>query len=274
MFLNNVNISRQLFALLRVLVFAGLLVPVWQKCLVAEEDSLKQDAANGFALIVSGNELSETALRNVRRVRLLGLDPLSNGKQSVAKDIDLEQLERAANLQSILISASGVTEKGLAHLSQLKHLQVVEYAQMRSADRQLKVLSEFPSLEKLVIPRSDLTEEGIRHISTMKKLKYLDIREAKVDTNCFEKHALPKSITHLVLNGTNVDSRIVKFLPKSITHLSMHGTKVDESIIPELIQLNNLQALEISASLTQHQMKKIREGLPNTTINVATFSTF
>lgn len=274
MFLTKVSRSRPMFVRLRFLVFAVLLVPVWQNYLAAEEDTLKQDASNGFAIIVSGNQLSETALRNVRHVRLLGLDPLSNGKQSVAKDSDLEQLERAANLQSILISASGVTEKGLAHLSQLKHLQVVEYAEMRSADRQLKVLSEFPSLEKLVIRRSDLTEEGIRHISTMKKLKYLDVRGAKVDTNCFEKHALPKSITHLVLNGTNVDSRIVKFLPKSITHLAIHGTKIDESIIPELIKLDNLQALEISGSLTQHQMKKIREGLPNTTINVATFSTF
>ncbi|MBI1248742.1 hypothetical protein GC197_12990 [bacterium] len=235
---------------------------------------MKQDAADGFALLISGNQLSDTALRNVRLVVLRGIDaPKDGGSMGKAIDRDLEQLKKASDLQTLRIYATGVTDAGLAQLSHLKHLRVVESPSMRSTDEKLKVLAEFPALEELLIERSDITKVGAESISRMKRLNYLDLSYCKIDTSFFERHPLPLSITHLALSKTNVDARIVQFLPPGITHLSLYGTKVDDSIIPNLLKLKQLKVLNIEG-LTHKGLETVEKGLPNTKVNDIAFITF
>lgn len=235
----------------------------------AEGDVFHQDASDGHARIISGNQLSETAIRNVRNVVLQGIGPTSRD----ATDRDLEQLKGASNLERLFIAADGVTAAGLAQLSRLANLQVVEYPRMSSADQKLRTLAAFPALEKLVICKSDVTKDGAESISQMKKLSYLDMSECNIDTSFFEDHPLPQSITHLAIDKTNVDSQVVKFLPRGVTHLSINGAKVNNSIIPGLLQLQKLQVLKIEG-LSHEEMRTIEEGLPKTKINESHFSTF
>jgi hypothetical protein len=140
---------------------------------------------------------------------------------------------------------------------------------MKRADQLLPVLVKAcPNLERLVISSGDVTEKGAEAISKFRKLKRLIADDTEIASDFFHDRKFSEELTHLDLDGTNVDSTVIASLPSSVTHLRLTGTKVDENAIPDLLKRKKLEWLHVPARRFSHkQLDRLKEGMPQTDID-------
>lgn len=183
-------------------------------------------------------------------------------------DQDLANAAKVKHLRRIILYGDAITAEGMWHLARHNSLKSVSYGNMKNSKELLKVLSTCRTLEKLEIPNSDITNEASEFVSKFGKLRHLDLSNTKVDITFFQSHALPSQLTQLKLDGTLVDSNVLKFVPQSVTHLSLSETRVDRTAVPLLAKRTNLKVLVLPTEHFPASVRsRVREQLPNTKIN-------
>lgn len=267
--------------LYRMLITVLLIVIGSATSLSAQENKVGQIFREDLILTRPGERLPEDKLKKARHVVFdvsyenpenpneLMDDPLT------AQDADIRQIQVATKLEQLAINGSQVTADGLRGLEKLNHLKILEYERMNNADACLKVIARFPSLEKLLLADSDTTNLAAVHFEKMSSLKYLDLSHTKVNSDFFAKHQLPKSLTHLRLDGLDLDASVVDKLPSSITHLSLDGTGICSPVVPKLLRMQHLKVLQVNTGCLSHNdLDRVKAGLPDTRVNEEGFSKF
>lgn len=88
-------------------------------------------------------------------------------------DKQFQELARLKHLQSLGIWRTHTTDAGLALLARLNELETLDISQTDITDDGLKQLAEFTSIQVLVVGGDRLTDQGLDHLKRLSKLNML-----------------------------------------------------------------------------------------------------
>jgi Leucine Rich repeat len=151
----------------------------------------------------------------IRTLQLGGDTMTDKGLESIADLTNLKEL--------VLWWATEITDAGVAHLSPLRHLQLLDISLSRVTDEGVRSLAMLPELEELGLQgkftnksllylsqaghlkalrlhggECEFSDEGLRHLEGLKDLRRLVLENAKVSETAKER--LLKAIPGLELN--------------------------------------------------------------------------
>lgn len=191
-------------------------------------------------------------------------------------DTDIERLAELKNLESVKLFGDEITTGGIALLKRCQSLRYYQHLKMKNADALVSALcSVRPELVMLEVPSSDLTDNAAGAVSRLKNLQYLDLSGTKITSEFFISHPFSQKLTHLSLEGTNVDSQVIAHLPASIIYLKLYGTKVDEQAMADLLKRKGLKGLFLpSRNFSHAALKRLAEELPDAQVGRVSFSTY
>lgn len=218
-----------------------------------------------------GRELTQKELSTATKVCFVPRTVDDNGAKvplTEPTDDDLKHIEAIQNLNSVQLYGNSVTEKGIEELVSVKKLSSYVHNDMKGADNKLRALAKCNSLTILEIDGSDITNASSKYIAQLKQLTYVDLSNTAIDMAFFKNTPLANKVTHLKLDGTEVDSGIIDLLPESITHLSLSSTDVDESAVPKFAARKNLKVLTVPRkAISQKSIEWLKSQLPDAKIN-------
>lgn len=122
-------------------------------------------------------------------VRLVSLNGLK------VRDEQIEPLKILSQLEELHVEDSYLTDKGLAHLQELKKLQILDlHKSLYITDKGLESVKALPSLQKLELSYTRIGDGGIDTLLTMKQLKTLHLTGTRVTPAGLKKlkEGLPK----------------------------------------------------------------------------------
>ena len=110
-------------------------------------------------------------------------------------DDGLVHLGQLKHLKSLNLTATKINGAGLAHLAALDSLHYLILNATSIKDESLKHLANLPSLENLELLKTGISDAGVEYLVHLTKLKRLVIRETKISSAGFEqlKAALPNA---------------------------------------------------------------------------------
>jgi Leucine-rich repeat (LRR) protein len=140
-------------------------------------------------------------------------------------DADMAKLARLPRLQSINLSCTKITDRGLEHLAPLKNVKVLD---LRYAE--------------------SVTDEGVAHLKHWKNLEHLDVRGTKVTSTLFEHIARMTNLRSLDVGHSRVNDDSFELLEglDRLEHLSFGGNKMSGAVLPSLKLLPALRELSVS----------------------------
>ena len=141
-------------------------------------------------------------------------------------DDDLEALEDLPQLRELYLGyGTHTTDKGLAHVQHLKHLELLYLPETQITDAGLKYLKDLTDLQKLNLGSPGVTDEGLPELQGLKKLKLLNVSGSRVTEAgaAALMHAIPglyiTGAAALPKGGSPADRKAVlrKHLPAGVT---------------------------------------------------------
>ena len=126
---------------------------------------------------VIGVQLPAVKTTDVQMELLRGLDKLqtldvSNSKVS---DKGLYHLSELIELRSLDLDGTEITDEGLTHLSKLKNLQTLELSGTQVSDDGVEYLKNLSQLESLMLMDTNVTDDGINDLrKSLPKLHIID----------------------------------------------------------------------------------------------------
>lgn len=108
-------------------------------------------------------------------VRLVNLNGLK------VRDEQIEPLKSLSKLEELHLEGSYLTDKGLAHLQELKKLQILDlHKSIYITDKGLDSLKALPSLQKLELSYTRIGDGGADTLAAMKQVKTLHLTGTRV----------------------------------------------------------------------------------------------
>ena len=153
---------------------------------------------------------------------------------------------RLTGLQILGLHGTGVTDKGMEQLRELRSLRALELGEELSIRNQgLAVLKDLPNLEYIDLG-TGATDAGFKHLGQLSGLRWLRIRTGRIwGPGLAELANLPR-LERLCIWGTSeISDRHVKYL-ESLTHLkslTLWGV-ADRLTDAGLASIGNLKSLE------------------------------
>jgi Leucine-rich repeat (LRR) protein len=152
---------------------------------------------NGLPLIITHDQLPRTPFR------LVGVGLFKTIDES--NEAGLAKLNGLKDLRVLYMTRSGVTDRGLAKLTDLPALTHLDlHGAMRVTNAGLKSVAHFPALETLLLHFLPLTDDGIAELSGLTNLKTLDLRDTKLTDRGLKHIAKLKKLESLNLGQTQV----------------------------------------------------------------------
>jgi hypothetical protein len=171
-------------------------------------------------------------------------------------DDGLAELAKLPLLEELFIGGTHITGIGIAHLSKLKKLKILQFSDAsRLTDSGLAELKALQPLERLTLNCKNITISSLSHLNTLKNISYLEVRGVKQDSSGLDISGLTKleKLT-LTLNVTRKGKKLI------------YDELRDEDMAC-LAKLKNLKKLEIyggekSATFTDAGIAYLKD-LPN-----------
>jgi Leucine-rich repeat (LRR) protein len=183
-------------------------------------------------------DVSEAEARAVAAVKQfdggITCDPKDKG-EAVAKidltgkpvsDVDVKVFAELAELHSLVLRQTRITDAGLAHLKTTGRLRVLDLDETRVTDAGLMHLGQLTSLRALYLAGTEVTDAGLAALRPLTKLRELGLRGTEVTD---------AGLIHL--RGLN-DLRV----------LDLRGTRVTGTGLAPLKGLTKLQRLYLSGT--------------------------
>lgn len=152
-----------------------------------------------------------------------------------------------AEVWELHLGYTQVTNEGLAHLSALESLRVLDLTRTHVRDDGLVHLAKLPHLQRLILARTAITGRGLPHLRELKSLIELDLDATHVDDQgLYQLPALPK-LRKLNLRGTRIsDAGLARLqeLP-ALEELDVTNTRITDACIIHLKELKKLRRLRI-----------------------------
>jgi len=167
-----------------------------------------------------------------------------------ASDSALKDVARLTGLEVLFFGEGNFTERGLKHLTALKHLKALKLPG-RTPSRGLTDLQELPSLEYLCFAGSMVTDAKMFQIGRLTSLTQLSIGGSRVGRGLVHLKGL-KSLRYL-----NLQSLADKDIDKHLTHLSgmtelleldLRNTAVSDAGLAHLAGLTKLRKLYLRSN--------------------------
>lgn len=207
----------------------------WERLGVAQGDvtfPAGQDVALHVALKLTPSEAASQYGRDRHfpdpqdLTGLSGLDPNDLGMlfvnspspKAYADERVVGPLSRLTGLKMLQLNRTGVTDKGMEHIRNLRRLRSLELAEPRVGDAGVAVLKDLPELAYLDIETAT-TDTGFRQIGQLPSLRWLRIRMGKIrGPGLAELATLPRLERLSLWGSAGLTDRHVKYL-EGLTHL-------------------------------------------------------
>jgi Leucine-rich repeat (LRR) protein len=124
-------------------------------------------------LYLDHSQVTDEGLRSLREVGLLHTVLLSQDGFSLAEGKDGARPHSAADVRTLHLSMTGVTDAGLKELTGLKNLTTLELNSARVTDAGLKELAAFKKLTTLDLSGTKVTDAGLKDLAALKNLTTL-----------------------------------------------------------------------------------------------------
>jgi Leucine-rich repeat (LRR) protein len=238
-----------------------------------------KDLTKLHTLILRGTSVTDEGLENLRRLPLKtldlsstmikgeGLGALNTGIQSLSlpwsvSDTGLGGVQSLHNLQTLDLSETRVTWKGLEYLKGLGNLQTLALPETAVAYRGLEQLQGLTKLQTITLPKAAVTDAVLGSLTRARKLHALHLATAADGGRPSES----TDVARLDLSHTKVTDdglRYLKALP-NLNILALSGTEVTDLGLKERVaQLGNLHTLSLSETKVTNKGLEYLEGLNN-----------
>ena len=128
------------------------------------------------------------------------------------------------------LSGQGLTDEGLAHVSQLDKVVWLNLKDTAISDAGLQHLSGLSDLKTLHLERTAITDRGLAHLANLSKIEYLNLNETKVHDHWIEHLAGLKNLKRLYLWKSEVTEegadKLKQSLPDLVVNLGAELTPV------------------------------------------------
>jgi internalin A len=198
------------------------------------------------------------------RLKLLGMcesDVTDNGLAGLA-------LLNLADLESLSLLSSKVTDRGLSQLLRFRGLKRVSLSGTGVTDNGLRILSQHRRLEALYLPDTAVTDEGLRAICMM-KLRALSVAGTSVSDSGVPDLARITPLEELNVSNTRITDRslqTISFLA-NLRAVYLRGTCVSDRGLRCLHRLRNLRMLDVQdTKVTAAGVSEFKTAAPRVVI--------
>jgi hypothetical protein len=101
----------------------------------------------------------------------------------VVTDTDLSQIARFARLHYLYLREMPITDAGIWHLRNLRHVKHLYLSFTRITDESMDVLAGFEELEMLRLVGTQVTDAGLAKLTNLQHLEELDVRDTRVTSS-------------------------------------------------------------------------------------------
>ena len=184
-------------------------------------------------------------------------------------DDDLRLLSNLAELRTLNLHRTGISDAGIEHVVGLKHLTTLTLGDTRITNAGLKALTEleqlqfiglhgtlvddagvkhlkaFPHLKSLFLSKSGVTDEGLKSVKSLVDLELLWLAESHItDAGLAELETL-SGLKSLSLEKTTITDKGLLHLAglNELVYLDVRGTKVTASGLSRLTSKNKVKHL-------------------------------
>jgi WD40 repeat protein len=162
-------------------------------------------------------------------------------------DSDLAFVGQLPTIEHIVLNGWETPGAGLAHLSGLKHVRIIELWSHHVTDEALPHIGKLASLEQLILRHTDITDSGLANLSELTQLKTLLLHRTSIGNDGLKNLANLRSLEVLSLHRTRVTDSGLVHLAKltNLRDLSLAGTAIEGSGLVYLRGLRNLRTLRL-----------------------------
>jgi hypothetical protein len=156
-----------------------------------------------------------------------------------------------SGLEDIELRLSGtqLTDGGLAHLTSMTSLRVLELGSTQISDAGLLNFRGLTSLRRLDLSGTQITDAGLAHLKHLSSLEHLDLSKTDItDTGLFHLGAMP-SLVNLNLAGTRITDAGLAHLTclRALGELNLAATQItDAGVVAHLSKLPSLRGLNVA----------------------------
>lgn len=205
-------------------------------------------------LMAGGTSLSEVGLQhlvtlpNLRVIDLEFCDGISDAACSVLAR--MPQL-RALNLAKTGFEPRRVSDAGLAELTKLKRLEMLNLSGNAMRDDGLKHLQSLPHLTDLNLSRVWITDAGLSHLAGVRSLRRLVLLFSEGFAGPIVTNSGVKTLTSL----------------EHLTELNLVDARVTDAAVDDLVALPNLTQLTITGSrISADGIARLRKAKPDCSV--------
>lgn len=167
---------------------------------------------------------------------------ISNLSATTVTDRGMAQLSKLVNLQVLdNLICPNVTDGGLNSLRTLTKLKEVNLMGWTGiTNNGLNIVKAWPNLEKLKLSHMNITDDAINVISAATSLKSLDLEFDNITNTGLGYLSNFHSLTEIVLGHTQIDDKGAKLLSlalksnPSLTRVTLYGTNMSAAMITRL----------------------------------------
>lgn len=163
-------------------------------------------------------------------------------------DVGLAHIKELKNLEVLHLSGCDITNSGLQSLSDLKHLTYLSLFRTRISDEGLQHLKGLSALRELMLEGTQITGTGLDHLKELPSLVTVNMNATKVtDAELAHLKVLPQlTAIHLCYNPLITDAGLVHLKALSrLTVLNLVDTKITDDGIKKLkMSLPNCEVIK------------------------------
>jgi Leucine-rich repeat (LRR) protein len=173
-------------------------------------------------------------------------------------DDELSRMAGLAQLESLDLSGTPVSDAGLEHLAGCRGLRELNLSQTKVGDGGVPRLMALASLRSLQLAGTGLTDDGVGQLRSLEELEQLSLASTAVTDAAAGVLARFSKLTWLSLANTSLSDSAVPQLVKlnNLTDLRLDGTQVSDAGIEELQRA--LRRTRIAANPAQPQRAAAR----------------
>lgn len=180
-------------------------------------------------------------------------------------DAQLAELPVWPGLRRIVLTGNPVTDAGLGHLRKYVHLRELVLSFTHLTDPGLKELLCWRELEGLWLNGTQISDAGVSQLASLRQLRKLGLRETAITDVGLQSLATVQTLEELDVSDTRIKGACLKTiasLPR-LRRLILNGTSVDEESLAVLGQCASLEELSLARTWMSDRGLAVLASLPN-----------
>ncbi|MBI3822955.1 MAG: hypothetical protein HY289_09805 [Planctomycetes bacterium] len=195
---------------------------------------------NLAALRVSGDEITDDALKAMRELNLLHVLDIASAK--AGREYEPSRPKSADEVLGLFLGFTKVTDAGLKELAPLKNLERLQLNGQPVSNAGLKELPALKMLADLDLTGTKITNDGLKDLARCESLTALGFNGTGVTDAGLKELAPLKKLKRIMLDDTAVTDEGLKELTRftEIDELGLANTKITPAGLSELAKFKKL----------------------------------